>query len=35
MRGMSEGSESVTKCNRLKMEAPDGKMRLTDAANVE
>ena len=30
-----EGSESVTKCNRLKMEAPDGKMRLTDAANVE
>ena len=30
-----EGSESVTKCNRLKMVAEDGKMRLTDAANPE
>ena len=30
-----EGSETVTKCNRLKMVADDGKMRLTDAANVE
>src|SRR3990167_4951232 len=31
----TEGSESVTKCNRLKMEAEDGKMRLTDVANPE
>src|SRR3972149_4024312 len=30
-----EGSETVTKCNRLKMVAQDGKMRLTDAANPE
>ncbi len=30
-----EGSESVTKCNRLKMIAQDGKLRLTDAANAE
>ena len=30
-----EGSETVTKCNRLKMIAEDGKMRLTDVANVE
>src|SRR3990167_263735 len=30
-----EGSESVTKCNRLKMVAEDGKMRLTDVANPE
>ena len=30
-----EGSESVTKCNRLKMEASDGKKYLTDAANAE
>src|SRR4030042_1155381 len=30
-----EGSESVTKCNRLKMVAEDGKMRLTDAADPE
>ena len=30
-----EGSEVVTKCNRLKMIADDGKMRLTDAANPE
>ncbi|MDO9540831.1 MAG: BRO family protein [Kiritimatiellia bacterium] len=28
-----EGSEVVTKCNRLKMIAGDGKMRLTDVAN--
>ncbi len=31
----SEGSEVVTKCNQLKMKAPDGKMRLTDVANTE
>jgi hypothetical protein len=30
-----EGSESVTKCNRLKMEATDGKKYLTDAADPE
>jgi hypothetical protein len=26
----NEGSEVVTKCNRLKMEAEDGKLRETD-----
>jgi len=30
-----EGSEVVTKCNRLKMKAEDGKLRETDAADVE
>ena len=30
-----EGSESVTKCNRLKLEAADGKKYLTDAASPE
>ena len=30
-----EGSEVVTKCNQLKMQAPDGKMRLTDVADTE
>ncbi|MCX5899832.1 MAG: BRO family protein [Proteobacteria bacterium] len=30
-----EGSETVTKCNRLKMVAEDGKMRLTDIADPE
>jgi hypothetical protein len=25
-----EGNETVTNCNGLKMEAPDGKMRMTD-----
>jgi len=30
-----EGSQSVTNCNRLKLEAEDGKMRETDVANVE
>jgi hypothetical protein len=30
-----EGSEMVTKCNRLKLSAEDGKMRLTDVANPE
>ncbi len=28
-----EGSESVTKCNRLKLEAADGKKYLTDVAD--
>ena len=30
-----EGNEVVTNCNRLKMLAADGKMRLTDVANTE
>lgn len=30
-----EGNETVTNCNRLKMMAADGKMRLTDVATVE
>ena len=30
-----EGSETVTKCNRLKLVAEDGKMRITDVANPE
>jgi DNA-damage-inducible protein D len=30
-----DGSELSTICRQLKMEAPDGKMRLTDAANAE
>lgn len=30
-----EGSESVTKCNRLKLEASDGKKYLTDVATAE
>ena len=30
-----EGSEVVTKCNRLKLSAEDGKMRFTDVANPE
>jgi hypothetical protein len=31
----AEGSEVVTKCNQLKMEATDGKFYLTDAADTE
>ncbi|MCL2403107.1 MAG: Bro-N domain-containing protein [Coriobacteriia bacterium] len=30
-----EGNEAVTKCHQLKMEAADGKMRLTDVADTE
>ena len=30
-----EGSEVVTICHRLKLPAPDGKMRLTDCANTK
>jgi hypothetical protein len=30
-----EGNETVTNCNGLKMEAIDGKMRLTDVADTE
>ena len=31
----AEGNETVTNCHGLKMNAPDGKMRLTDVADVE
>jgi hypothetical protein len=34
-RLLKEGNETVTNCNRLKLEAEDGKMRLTDVGNVE
>lgn len=35
-RLIDEGSnETVTKCNGLKLVAPDGKMRETDVADVE
>jgi DNA-damage-inducible protein D len=30
-----EGNETVTNCNQLKLEAEDGKMRMTDVGNVE
>ena len=30
-----EGSELVTNCNRLKMRADDGKMRLTDCLDTK
>ena len=30
----AEGNETVTNCNALKMPAPDGKMRLTDVADI-
>ncbi len=31
----SEGNETVTNCNQLKMQASDGKMRLTDVADTK
>ena len=31
----AEGSETVTKCNRLKLIAEDGKYRFTDVATAE
>jgi prophage antirepressor-like protein len=34
-RLVAEGSEAVTFCHGLKLEAPDGKQRLTDCANTE
>ena len=34
-RLLAEGNETVTNCNGLKMQAPDGKMRLTDVADTE
>ena len=30
-----EGNETVTNCNRLKLRAADGKMRMTDVATAE
>ncbi len=34
-RLLKEGNETVTNCNQLKMQATDGKMRLTDVADTE
>lgn len=34
-RLLKEGNETVTNCNQLKMQAADGKMRLTDVADTE
>ncbi len=34
-RLLKEGNETVTNCNQLKIEASDGKMRLTDVADTE
>ena len=34
-RLIGEGNETVTNCNRLKLEAEDGKFRLTDVADTE
>ncbi len=34
-RLLAEGNQSVTNCNALKMQAADGKMRLTDVADTE
>ena len=34
-RLLDEGNETVTNCNQLKMQAADGKMRMTDVATTE
>ena len=34
-RLLKEGNETVTNCNQLKLPASDGKMRLTDVADLE
>ena len=34
-RLLKEGNETVTNCNQLKLEAEDGKLRLTDVGSVE
>ena len=34
-RLVKEGNETVTNCYQLKLQAPDGKMRLTDVADTE
>ena len=33
-RLLKEGNETVTNCNRLKLVADDGKLRLTDVADT-
>lgn len=35
LRLLKDGNETVTNCNRLKLLAEDGKMRLTDVADTE
>ena len=34
-RLLKEGNETVTNCNQLKLQAEDGKLRLTDVADTE
>jgi hypothetical protein len=34
-RLLVQGNQTVTNCNALKMEAADGKMRMTDVADTE
>ena len=34
-RLLKEGNETVTNCNQLKLPASDGKMRLTDVADLD
>jgi len=34
-RLLAEGNQTVTNCNGLKLQATDGKMRLTDVADTE
>lgn len=34
-RLIKEGNQTVTNCNQLKMQAPDGKMRPTDVSDTE
>ena len=34
-RLVKEGNQTVTNCNQLKLQAPDGKMRLTDVGDTE
>ena len=34
-RLLKEGNQTVTNCNQLKLRAEDGKMRLTDVADIE
>jgi DNA-damage-inducible protein D len=34
-RLLKEGNETVNNCNQLKLQAEDGKMRLTDVGDVE
>ncbi len=34
-RLLTEGNQTVTNCNQLKMKAADGKMRMTDVADTE